>query len=81
MPSYMKPGVAADHAHMLAESHASNTLRGRAVESWREMVSDDGAQLLLRVTFAPPPEEPSATPVTAPSTGSSPRPMPIAATT
>jgi hypothetical protein len=53
MASYLKPGVAADHAHMLAELRASNTLRGRAVESWCETVSDDGAQLLLRVTFAP----------------------------
>ncbi len=81
MASYLKPGVAADHAHMLAELRASNTVRGRAVESWRETVSDDGAQLLLRVIFAPPPEKPSATPVTAPSTGSSPRPTPVAATT
>jgi len=81
MASYLKSGVATDHAHMLAELRASNTVRGRAVESWRETVSDDGAQLLLRVIFAPPPEKPSATPVTAPSTGSSPRPTPVAATT
>jgi hypothetical protein len=53
MPSYMKPGKAADYAPWVQELRASSTLGGRAVENWSESISDDTLTLYLRVTFAP----------------------------
>jgi len=54
MASYRKAAAAADLAGMLAELRTHNTLGGRAVERWwPPVVSNNGLELELLVTFAP----------------------------
>jgi hypothetical protein len=53
MAAYFYPRAAADHAKYGAELRATNTLLGRAVQTWSERVSEDGAQVRLRVVLEP----------------------------
>ncbi len=53
MPSYMRPGNASDYARWVTELTDSKSLRGRAVESWRQTVSEDTLTLYLSVTYVP----------------------------